>query len=106
MKKVARWFIIGFLFSVGITILGDQGEGAEKKGGYLLPGNVKKGWKVFTAKKCGLCHSIWGEGGKGGPDLGTLPESYVSPSQLAALMWNHGPEMWGKMAAKKILSRR
>jgi len=102
MKKVACWVFIGFLFSVGITILGDQGEGAEKKEGYLLPGNVKKGWEVFTAKKCGLCHSIWGEGGKGGPDLGSLPESYVSPSQLATLMWNHGPEMWGMMAARKI----
>ena len=53
-------------------------------------------------KKCSACHSIWGEGGKEGPDLGTLPESYVSQSQLAALMWNHWPEMWGKMTAKKI----
>ena len=102
MKKVASLFFIGFLLTVGMTILGDQGDGAEKKEGYLLPGNVKKGWEVFTAKKCSLCHSIWGEGGKGGPDLGALPESYVSPSQLAALMWNHGPEMWGRMAARKI----
>jgi len=102
MKKVASWFFIGFVLTVGMTILGDQGEGAEKKEGYLLPGNVKKGWEVFTTKKCSFCHSIWGEGGKGGPDLGALPESYVSPSQLAALMWNHGPEMWGRMAARKI----
>ena len=43
-----------------------------------------------------------GRSGKGGPDLGTLPEAYVSQSQLAALMWNHSPEMWGRMLARKI----
>jgi cytochrome c2 len=63
---------------------------------------MKEGWKVFTIKKCSTCHSIWGEGGKEGPDLGILPQSYVSQSQLAALLWNHWPEMWGKMTAKKI----
>ena len=80
----------------------ESGMGAEKKGEYLLLGDIKEGWKVFTMKKCSACHSIWGEGGKEGPDLGTLPQSYVSQSQLAALMWNHWPEMWGRMTAKKI----
>ena len=102
MKHIAIWLLIGFLFFGGTIILFEQASGVEKKGEYLLPGNIKEGWKVFTTKKCNLCHSIWGEGGKGGPDLGTLPESYVSPSQLAALMWNHGPDMWGRMSAKKI----
>jgi mono/diheme cytochrome c family protein len=102
MKRVCIWILISFLFIGGTVLFLDQVFGAEKKGEYLLPGNIKEGWKVFTMKKCGSCHPIWGEGGKGGPDLGTLPESYVSPSQLAALMWNHGPEMWGRMAAKKI----
>ena len=80
--------------------------GAQKKGEYLLPGDVKEGWRVFIQKKCGECHAIWGEGGKGGPDLGILPQAYVSQSQLAALMWNHGPEMWGRMAGKKIPSEK
>jgi len=103
MKRISICLLIGFLLLVsGDLIFWDQGIGAEKKVGYLLPGDFKEGWKVFTTKKCGVCHAIWGEGGKGGPDLGTLPESYVSQSQLAALMWNHWPEMWGKMAAKKI----
>ena len=100
-----RW-IIGFLvslffFSGGILALG-QTTGAERKGDYLLPGDMKEGWRVFTQKKCSTCHAIWGEGGKEGPDLGSLPGSYVSQSQLAALMWNHWPEMWGKMTARKI----
>ena len=102
MKHIAIWLLIGFLFFGGTIVLFEQAFGAEKEGEYLLPGNIKEGWKVFTTKKCGICHAIWGEGGKGGADLGTLPEYYVSPSQLAALMWNHGPEMWGKMLARKI----
>jgi cytochrome c2 len=102
MKRIGFWFLVSFVFFVGNMISFDQTYGAVKKEEYLLPGDIKEGWKVFTMKKCGICHSIWGEGGKKGPDLGTLPESYVSPSQLAALMWNHWPEMWGKMAAKKI----
>jgi mono/diheme cytochrome c family protein len=91
------FLLVLLLFTIGERILG-----AERKVEYLLPGDVKEGWRVFIQKKCGECHAIWGEGGKGGPDLGTLPQAYVSQAQLAALMWNHGPEMWGRMAAKKI----
>ena len=102
MRRMGIWFFVGLLFLSGNWISLNQPVGAEKRGEYLLPGDIKEGWKVFTTKKCSLCHSIWGEGGKGGPDLGSLPESYVSQSQLAALMWNHGPEMWGRMSSKKI----
>jgi cytochrome c2 len=102
MKKVILGYLVISVFLSGIVLLSHSASRAEKKGDYLLPGNVKEGWKVFAAKKCNVCHSIWGEGGKGGPDLGTLPESYVSQAHLAALMWNHGPEMWGRMSAKKI----
>ncbi len=102
MNRMGVCFFIGFLFFVGLIISFNQTMGAEKKEEYLLPGDIKEGWKAFTLKKCSACHSIWGEGGKGGPDLGTLPGSYVNQSQLAALMWNHWPEMWGKIAAEKI----
>lgn len=99
-----RWIFIGLIliFFIFNIPLNSSIYCAEKKEGYLLPGNVKEGWKVFNTKKCVLCHSIFGEGGKGGPDLGGLPESYVSQSHLVALLWNHGPEMWTKMTSKKI----
>jgi len=102
MKHITIWLVISFLCLGTGGILYQRIPEAAAKEEYILPGNVKMGWEVYTAKKCGLCHSIWGEGGKGGPDLGTLPESYVSPSQLAGLMWNHEPEMWARMAARKI----
>jgi cytochrome c2 len=102
MKRLVIGLLVSLFFFCGTILVFGQPTGAERKGDYLLPGDMKEGWKVFTKKKCNACHSIWGEGGKEGPDLGTLPESYVSQSQLAALMWNHWPEMWGKMMAKKI----
>ena len=96
------WLFAGFLLWIGSWIPFNQAAGAEKRGAYLLLGDIKEGWKVFYKKGCSQCHSVWGEGGKGGPDLGTLPEAYVSQAQLAALMWNHSPEMWGRMEARKI----
>jgi cytochrome c2 len=100
MKRLSIFTVLLLLGTV--ALLWSQTWGAEKGSGYLLPGEIKEGWKVFTTKRCGGCHSIWGEGGKGGPDLGTLPKSYVSPAQLVALMWNHGPEMWGRMSSKNL----
>ena len=89
------------LLSVGHLLYWGHGMAAEKEE-YLVMGDVKEGWKVFHQKKCSQCHSIWGEGGKGAPDLGTLPKVYISQAQLAALMWNHGPEMWGRMVTRRI----
>ncbi len=102
MRNVLVWSFIGLLLLSGNWIFLNQVVGAEKKGEYILPGDIKEGWKVFYQKECSRCHSIWGEGGKGGSDLGTLPQAYVSQAQLAALMWNHSPEMWGRMEARKI----
>jgi mono/diheme cytochrome c family protein len=102
MKRLVIGFLVSLFFFCGTIVVFGQTTGAERRGDYLLPGDMKEGWRVFTQKKCSTCHAIWGEGGKEGPDLGTLPESYVSQSQLAALMWNHWPEMLGKMTAKKI----
>jgi len=99
-----RRFLICLLINILFLVV--HAVGAEKKGEYLLPGDAIEGWKVFNEKKCVQCHSIWGEGGKSGPDLGALPESYTSQSQLAALIWNHGPEMWGRLSAKKIPLRK
>ncbi|MDP2973183.1 MAG: c-type cytochrome, partial [Deltaproteobacteria bacterium] len=73
MKRFSILTVI-LLLGTGF-ILWNQAMGVEKGSGYLLPGEIKEGWKVFTTKRCGVCHSIWGEGGKGGPDLGTLPKS-------------------------------
>jgi mono/diheme cytochrome c family protein len=68
----------------------------------LLPADPRRGWKVFRSKSCIACHSVFGEGGHVGPELGPkrpLPPSIV---QFAGLMWNHSPEMWRMMKAQGI----
>lgn len=53
-------------------------------------GDPEKGRQLFTSKGCVKCHSIWGEGGKIGPDLGD--ESYP-PVTMLGQMWNQSPTM-------------
>jgi cytochrome c2 len=98
-KTLTLCFVL-FLFFGGNPLLNAQMEVSQMKTGYLF-GEAKEGWMLFNKKKCIDCHSIWGEGGKGGPDLGPLPRYYFSQSQLAALIWDHDPEMWGGMIARK-----
>jgi mono/diheme cytochrome c family protein len=50
------------------------------------------GARVFGAKGCIRCHTVDGQGGTGGPDLGRIPE-VRSLYDLAAEMWNHVPQM-------------
>lgn len=64
---------------------------------YLEPGNPKRGKALFSEKECIECHSIKGEGGSVGPDLGRLPELRGSLTHIAGTMWNHGPAMWAAM---------
>ena len=59
----------------------------------ILPWDGKK---VFVEKGCIQCHAIYGEGGNKGTDLGE-DKFYGSYLDLAALMWNHFPEMYDEI---------
>ncbi len=68
----------------------------------LLPASPERGWQLFQSKSCIVCHSVKGEGGKVGPELGPRHELPPTIVQFAGLMWNHSPEMWRAMQTQKI----
>jgi cytochrome c2 len=57
-----------------------------------FPGNPTLGQQLFSERGCVRCHSIWGTGGKLGPDLGEVGLGR-SLMQLAGMFWNHTPRM-------------
>ncbi len=74
-----------------------KAEGGEEPA-FFKPGSPKEGKKVFDSKGCNRCHSIWGEGAKGGVDLGKIAKTfYTSVTQMASIMWNKGPTVLVKM---------
>jgi len=73
-------------------------RGAEEPA-FFKPGNPKEGKRVFTSKGCIQCHSIRGEGARGGIDLGERAEMfYTSLTGIASSMWNKGPTVLIKIA--------
>jgi cytochrome c2 len=53
--------LVGFtLFFLGLTLYGFSPAFAS---------DIAKGKMLYEAKRCGLCHSIGGQGGKLGPEL-------------------------------------
>jgi len=65
------------------------------------PGNARVGRRLFTEKRCVVCHKVGTTGGAIGPALdGVKP--LASPIYLAAAMWNHGPQMAELMEREKI----
>ena len=61
------------------------------------PGDARHGEALLESKSCYQCHSL----GKKGRRAGTrwiLVAVYQSPVVLLQRMWNHGPEMIGRMA--------
>lgn len=66
---------------------------------FITPGNPKEGKQVFASKGCIKCHTIRGEGGKGGEDLGKRAKAlYTTLTQIASMMWNKGPTVLAQMA--------
>lgn len=64
-------------------------------------GDRDAGRRLFTDKRCVMCHQVDGVGGVIGPGLDGLKAS-ATPIALAAAMWNHGPQMAETMKAKGI----
>jgi mono/diheme cytochrome c family protein len=63
----------------------------------LLPATPSQGKILFVQKGCANCHSLSGESGKLGPNMGPPRESPPSLAEFAGQMWNHSPQMLEKM---------
>jgi cytochrome c len=67
-------------------------------------GNAGRGAAVVESKGCLLCHSVNGRGGTSAPDLAERTRRAYTPSLLASVMWNHGPDMWAAGSRIRSLS--
>jgi len=56
------------------------------------PGSAAKGWRVFQTK-CIQCHTVRGQGGNVGPELGPEHDVALTTARFASLLWNHAPAM-------------
>lgn len=65
------------------------------------PGDPDLGEWWFREKRCVQCHSVGGSGGQLGSALDDYA-NYIAPIMLAQGMWNHGPEMQARQAARGI----
>lgn len=65
------------------------------------PGDVERGKKLFSEKKCVVCHRVGMFGGTTGPSLDKLSR-YGSPILTAAAMWNHAASMADVMEEKGV----
>lgn len=68
---------------------------------HVLPGRPAVGRQLFLEKHCAECHSIAGEAGHLGPDLGS-PERTWTLFEFAAALWNKAPAMREVMRSKGI----
>lgn len=94
--------VLGISLAFGILL--QSAAGAEDK--YSVPGDARKGWQVFTEKGCVQCHAMGGKSAAVAPDLFKSSSTHLSSSGLAAVMWNHAPEMWEKMSAKWLVYKK
>ena len=66
-----------------------------------IRGNAAKGWGIFQAR-CMPCHSVRGQGGNLGPELGPDRDLPVATAQLVSLMWNHASAMLQRAREARI----
>ncbi len=99
---IARPQLSGEDISHLLAYIRTAGRGGPESAQYLLPGNPEDGRQVFQQKGCATCHGPEGTGGVG-PDFRRRREDFQGGlTQVGALMWNHGPAIWKKMAEMEI----
>jgi mono/diheme cytochrome c family protein len=97
------WALLAAVAVLAFTgALVTQGRRARERWSLFLASSPQQGSLVFRDKGCIRCHSVNGEGGKVGPDLGRRESAQSSLPQLVTAMWNHAPQMWERMRADRV----
>jgi cytochrome c2 len=68
---------------------------------YAEPGRPKIGKELFVQKKCSVCHSVWGEGGRVSADLGRR-ELRLNLTEIAGKIWSYSGTMLQEMVKINI----
>lgn len=82
-SKPIKYLILFILLSPLVKLMAQEIQ---------LPSQPLEGQKLFLSKGCVKCHSIFGEGGKVGADLGRT-QANKNTMDIVAAMWNHSWEM-------------
>jgi mono/diheme cytochrome c family protein len=99
---IARPHLSGEDITDLLAYIRSAGRGGAESAVYLLPGNPEVGGRLFQEKRCASCHGPEGTGGVG-PNLRHRRWDFQGGlTQVGALLWNHGPAIWHKMAEMKI----
>lgn len=96
---VTRWSVRSVGVLVWFALVMAPAVGAQS--GSAIPGDPIAGGRMFVARQCVRCHSIWGNGGTLGPDF-ALVGAGRSLQQLAGMFWNHTPRMIETVRARGI----
>ena len=75
---------------------------AQASAASVFEADARRGAELFGSEMCLRCHSINGQGGRVGPDLGRRTDRDYTPALLASLMWNHAPAMWKAAGADML----
>ncbi|RMG45358.1 MAG: hypothetical protein D6723_18520 [Acidobacteria bacterium] len=91
MSRRRRWWAMSGLVASGL-LAAISWSIASAQAPVTLSGDPLKGRDLFIHKGCIKCHSVWGVGGKLGPDL-TQVGMGRSFLQIAGALWSHSPKM-------------
>jgi cytochrome c551/c552 len=105
-RQPLRLVVWALLAAVAVVVFAGaivtQGRRARERSSLFVASSPQQGSVVFRAKGCIRCHSVNGEGGKVGPDLGRRNPARSELPQLVTAMWNHAPKMWERMRADGV----
>lgn len=101
--RLVVWALVAVFAVIAFTAaVNTQRQRVRERSSFSLAGSPQQGSLVFRAKGCIRCHSVNGEGGKVGPDLGRAKPGESTLPQLVTAMWNHAPQMWERMRADGV----